>query len=408
MSTALGRDRLVLLVALGVDNLGSGLFLPLAVVYATRVVGLPLEVAGTVVSAGTAAGLLAPPLAGRLADRLGPRTVVAGAQLLQAAGALTYLVAADAGGTLVAAMLLAAGQQGFYSSLFALIADVSPRGPKDRSFAAVNMVRGAAFGAGALIAGLLLSAVAETGLRLAVAVDAGTFVVAATLLWAFVHDRHHAGARESAGSYGRESVLRNRPYLALIVVTGMAALVTDFFLAGMAVFALDVLHTPDWLPGTMLAVLTALGTLLGTEAVRRTAHLGRMRAMTVGTGLYVVWCLLSVATLVVPPAWQTAWLLGSVLVLSAGSLVFGPRANALAEAAAPRATRGRHLAAFQYAFTLAGIVAPGVVALFTLGAWVPWALLAVTTTIGMLGLRWLAPRLPEHAVLGHTPEAERV
>ena len=275
-----------------------------------------------------------------------------------------------------------------------------------RAFAAVNMVRGAGFGAGALVAGLLLTAVDESGLRLAVALDAGTFVVAAALLWAFVHDRHHAGARHREESYGRESVLRNRPYLALIVVTGLVALVTDVFLVGIPVFALDVLHTPDWLPGAMLAVVTALGTLLGTAAVRRTAHLGRMRAMSLGACLYLVWTLLSAATLVVPQTWHTAWLLGSVLVLAAGSLVYGPRANAIAEAAAPRATRGRHLAAFQYAFTVAGVVAPGVVALFTVGAWVPWAVLVVSTTLGMLGLRWLAPRLPAHAVLG-APEPER-
>jgi MFS family permease len=407
LSAAGSRDRWVLLVALGVDNLGSGLFLPLAVVYATRVVGLPLGVAGTVVSVGTAAGLLVPPFAGRLVDRLGPRTVVAGAQLLQATGAVAYLLAADVGGTLVAALLLAAGQQGFYSSLFALIADVSPPGPKDRSFAAVNMVRGAGFGAGALVAGLLLTAVEESGLRLAVALDGCTFVVAAALLWVFVHDRHRAGAPQPEDLHGRESVLRNRPYLALTVVTGLVALVTDFFLAGMSVFALDVLHSPAWVPGAMLAVVTALGTLLGTEAVRRTAHLGRVRAMSVGTGLYVAWTLLTAATLVVPRTWQTAWLLGSVLMLAAGSLVFGPRANALAEAAAPRSTRGRHLAAFQYAFTVAGVVAPAVVALFTVGAWVPWALLAVTTTMGMLGLRWLAPRLPVEAVVG-APEHETV
>jgi MFS family permease len=318
-----------------------------------------------------------------------------------------YLVAEGVGGTLVAAVLLAAGQQGYYSSLFALISDVSPPGPKDRSFAAVSMVRAGAFGTGALVAGLLLTAVDETGLRLTVALDAGTFVVAAALLWGFVHDRHHQTAARPHGSYGRESVLRNRPYLALIVVTGLVTLVTDFFLAGMAVFALDVLHTPDWLPGTMLAVLTTLDAVLGVTVIRRTAHLGRMRAMSVGTGLYVVWTLLAAATLVVPQAWQPAWLLGTVLMLAAGNLVFGPRANALAEAAAPRATRGMHLAAFQYAFTVAGVVAPAVVALFTVGPWVPWALLAVTTTLGMLGLRRLAPRLPTHAVLG-APEHERV
>ncbi len=55
-------NRGALLAALGVDNFGSGLFLPLAVVYVTRVVGLPLAVAGTVISLGTLAGLAVPPI----------------------------------------------------------------------------------------------------------------------------------------------------------------------------------------------------------------------------------------------------------------------------------------------------------------------------------------------------------
>ena len=64
-SLTMGRNRIALLTALGVDNFGSGLFLPVALLYVTRVVGLPLGTAGTVVAAGTVAGLGAPPVAGR-------------------------------------------------------------------------------------------------------------------------------------------------------------------------------------------------------------------------------------------------------------------------------------------------------------------------------------------------------
>jgi MFS family permease len=127
-------NRLVLLTALGIDNVGSGLFLPLALVYVTRVVGLPLGTAGTVVALGTAAGLGVPPVAGRLVDRVGPRPVVIAAQLLQALGALSYLAARGALAAAMAAVLLAAGQQLFYSSVFALIGDVAGDGPKDRPF----------------------------------------------------------------------------------------------------------------------------------------------------------------------------------------------------------------------------------------------------------------------------------
>src|SRR5438874_1085480 len=114
-----------LLVALGIDNFGSGLFLPLALVYTTEVVGLPIEVAGATVTVGTATGLLVPPVAGRLVDRIGARTVVITAQFVQAGGALGYLVADGVAIVLLAAVVLAAGQQLFYCSLFTLISEVS-------------------------------------------------------------------------------------------------------------------------------------------------------------------------------------------------------------------------------------------------------------------------------------------
>ena len=115
-------------MALGTDNFGSGLFLPLALVYVTRDVGLPLATAGTLVSIGTLAGLAAPAVTGRLIDRIGPRPMVIAAQLLQALGALTYLAARGAPTVLAAAILLAAGQQLFYSSLFSLVSVVAGAG----------------------------------------------------------------------------------------------------------------------------------------------------------------------------------------------------------------------------------------------------------------------------------------
>ena len=136
-------------MALAIDNVGSGLFLPLSLLYATRVVGLDVGVAGSVVAAATALSFAVPPVAGRVTHRLGPRFVVVCAQVVQCAGALAYLFADGARGVLVAAALMAAGVQLFYCSVFVLIADVSRDEAKERPFALVGMVRSAAFGLGA-------------------------------------------------------------------------------------------------------------------------------------------------------------------------------------------------------------------------------------------------------------------
>jgi MFS family permease len=207
------RSWAALLTALGVDNFGSGLFLPVVLLYVTRDVGLPLAMAGTVVAVGTVAGLAAPPVAGRLVDQVGPRRVVISAELLQALGAVAYLTARGTAAVVVAAVLLAAGQQLFYSSLFALISDVAGPGPRDRSFALTAMVRSGSFGLGGLAAGGLLSLAGEAAYRIAVVTDSASFGVCALMLALLVRiprPRRHQPALPGVGK-----MLSDRPFLPL-------------------------------------------------------------------------------------------------------------------------------------------------------------------------------------------------
>ncbi|MGB3437408.1 MAG: MFS transporter [Actinophytocola sp.] len=377
---------LPLLIALGVDNFGSGLFLPLTLVYVTREVGLPLAVAGVTVTAGTVVGLLVPPVAGRFVDRVGPRPVVIASQVVQALGAAGFLVADGVFTVAVAVCLLAAGQQLFYSSLFALISDVVGDRQKDHPFAVVGMVRSACFGVGALAAGGLLT---FGGLRAAVALNAVSFAVCALLLAWRVRAPHTPVARTS----GRIS----RRFVGIVVVTGLVALGTDFFLVGMPVYVLD-LGSPVWLPGVILALHTAVTSTCGTFAVRVTGHLPRTTTLANAAVLLAVWCALCLVAVALPAGWRPAWLLVTALVLAASSTLFGARSNALAVAMAPAESRGRHLAAFQYAFTVPVVLAPAVVALFAAGVWVPWAVVATCAAAGAMAFQWLGTRLPEEAL----------
>src|SRR5260370_41859897 len=79
------RNRLASLTALGVDNFGSGLFLPVALLYVTRIVRLPLATAGTIIALETMAGLARAPLAGRPVGPAGPPAVVVPAAVLPGA-----------------------------------------------------------------------------------------------------------------------------------------------------------------------------------------------------------------------------------------------------------------------------------------------------------------------------------
>ncbi len=373
-----------LLAALGIDNFGSGLFLPLTLVYATQVVGLSLAVAGVTVTVGTVVGLFVPPVAGRFVDRVGPRPVVVAAQLVQAVGALAFFFADGVFAVGVAVCALAAGQQLFYSSLFALITDVM--GARDRGFAVVTMVRAGCFGLGGLAAAALLTV---GGLRVAVLVNAASFVVCAALLVWRVRAPHVPAVRTRG--------FVERRFLVLIVVTALVALAVDFFLVGLPVYVLG-LDAPPWLPGVIVALHTVVTSTCGTLAVRLTDTWRRTSTLAFGAGLVVVWCGMCAAAAVLPAGWLVSWLLVAAVVLAASGVFFGARVNALAVALAPEGARGRYLAAFQYAFTVPGVVAPAVVALFATAMWLPWAVVAVCAGVGALAFRQLGNRLPAEAL----------
>ncbi|GAA3525187.1 MFS transporter [Amycolatopsis ultiminotia] len=396
------RGRPALPVGLGIDDFDAGLFLPLSVVYATTVAGLSLGLAGAVVTAGTVAGLLVPPPAGRLVDRIGPKPVVISAQLVQAVGAFGYLAAHGAGGVLIATVLLAGGRQLFFCALVGLVADAAGEGPKDRPFAVVMMVRSAGFGLGTLTVGVLLGGAGPPGYRVAVVGYGCCLLVAAIVLATLLRVPHRP-----APSARPVSVLRDRPFLGLIGVSGLFVLVVDFFLVGTPVFVLDRLPGPAWLPGAMPALHTALTSSLGTFALRCTRRWDRPRGMALGAAGHVLWCAITLAAIAVPHGWLPGNLPAGVVVLALASLVFGPRADALAEASAPAESRGRYLAAFQYAFTGAQVVAPAVAGLFAVSVWLPFAVVVACSVTAALGLRVLVPRLPAGATLPGTSRARR-
>ncbi len=390
----MNRSRLALVGALAIDNVGSGLFLPLALVYATRAVGLRVDTAGTVVAAATLLGLAVPMLAGRLVHRLGPRPVVVLAQVVQGAGALGYLFARGPAGVFAAAALMAVGVQLFYCSVFVLVADASTAVAKERPFALVGMVRAGAFGLGNLVAAVALSTVGDAALRPLVAADAATFLVAGAVLAVFVQTPPVDHATTSW--VGPAAVLRDRRYRTLMTSTMLVALALDFSMVGVPVFLLDVRQGPGWLPGALLAGGTLLASVLGVRVVDAIAGRSRSRTLQAGSWLYVGWAVVTAATIWLPDGWLVPMAGLGMLLVVAGNKLFYPVAGALSEALAPRESRGGYMATYQLSYTVAQTLAPAVVALFAAGASLPWAVIAAALLGAVVAQRGLGDLVPAH------------
>src|SRR5262245_29248808 len=98
----LQRDARLLLWGVAIDAFGTGLTLPLLVVYLHQVRGIPLETVGLLVAVPAAVALVLLAPIGVLIDALGPRRVQMAALVAAAAGALLLSRASDVPSALVA------------------------------------------------------------------------------------------------------------------------------------------------------------------------------------------------------------------------------------------------------------------------------------------------------------------
>jgi MFS family permease len=265
------------------------------------------------------------------------------------------------------------------------------------------MLQNAGYGIGALVAGALV-VTASTGVYLlAAALNAVTFLASAVLLLlptagtaASVRGPDERRAQQPAGY---RMLLRDRPYLLLILANTAFAVCAVFLSVGLPVYIVDGLHAPGWIAGVVLAVNTVLLSVAQLAATRLVRPLSRVGALALAGALWTAWSLLTAAAVGVPAAWLAGYLIAIVALFSAAELIHAPVSNALAAEAAPEQARGSYLAAFQYGFTIATVVVPGAFAfLFELGPALPWIVVAAVAAAGAVIMPTLRSRIPVSAV----------
>lgn len=381
------REFRAMLVAFGIDNFGTGLFLPMTVIYITKVAGVELAIAGVVLAVGAAFGFAMPAIVARYVDRAATSTVVLLSQVLQASGMVAYLFADGETAVVVAAVLLASGTQIFYSCLGVLTTETTATERRDQGFAYVAMVRSAAFGAGSLVGGLLISQPDEGWLRLGVLGNTVCLLIAALIVRLFLH-RRASPMKQERSVTGRRPVaaIRDTDFVFLVAVTFLTMLSIDLFLVAVPIYVEDVLGGPGWLIGINIGMLTLAIAALSAWAVRRTDHWGGMASVRISIVALLVWSL-GMAAIAQAPAWLIIPGLSLLTVVHiAGNLTSGPRLLALVAQLAPDQAKGQYFAYFQYAYSGAQLVAPLLAGLIAVSPALPWLVNAGSLLCGL----WLA------------------
>ncbi|MFJ2954007.1 MFS transporter [Streptomyces sp. NPDC087270] len=441
-----------MLTAMGVDAVGSGMYVPFSLVFFHHITGLSFTVVGAVLTAVGLAGMAALPLAGTAVDRYGARRVQLLLYGVRGIGFALYPFATTLPAFAAVALFTAFGDRAFPAVQQAWIGEVASGTDRDRLQAASRALRNGGLGAGALLASLAVSVAGGNGFTVAAWLNAASFAVAALLVRGVRGVRSARGGRGVDGrgvdgrgvdgaapvpaaagrrplrplrpllplgrgragqgsAAGYRVVLRDRAFLGLTGANFLTALGYSALPVMFPLFIVGRLGLPQALTGaafTLNTVLCAVGGVAVAGVVRRRGG-RRTRAAALGATLFATaFAGLALLGTVRP---HSGWVLPAglfalVVLYTTAETVHNPASGSLAVAAAPGELRGRYMATYQLSWSLASTLAPSLfTALNAADARLPWLLLTGTALSAAALLVRLENRLPVDAVRFTAPAA---
>jgi MFS family permease len=330
------------------NRLGGSIFFLLGL-YLTRERGLPTELAGLVISLYAAGGLVAGPVGGVLADRIGRRaTLLAGT-----ASAGTLMLALGLARS-VAAIAVIAPLVGFctiacVAPLQAAVADVVPPARRARAYGVLYWAVNLGFAGASLCGGAL----AERHFTLLFVVDALTTLAYGAIVYFGVPETRPALAPEAHARRAETffAPFRDAPFVKFVLIQ---ALLLVAFAQVITALSLDMrahglaLADIGWLMA-LNGIYIVVAQPLALRFLRGRGHVEWLVAGCVLTGLGLG------ATVFAGGALVYAL---SAVVWTLGEIGFSTAAPALVAELAPVARRGAYQGTYQLAWGTASVLAP--------------------------------------------------
>ena len=152
------RGRLYLLAML-IDTIGSGMWMPIGLIFFTRAQHLPFEQVGMALTVGGVFGLAAGPISGNLVDRFGPGRFIMISNVARGAVFFFYPLIDSAWQVSLLAAVFAAADRLFWTANTPLLGSLVTERRLDRLLATQNVIRIVGLGLGAAASGLLAGTV---------------------------------------------------------------------------------------------------------------------------------------------------------------------------------------------------------------------------------------------------------
>ncbi len=327
--------------ALAIDALGSGIWMPLSMLYFLHQTSLGLVRLGLAMTIANTVVIPLVPYLGALVDRVGPKRVM---QLGNAGAAVAFLLypfAHSLSAVTVLVFVASLTRTAFWSALGPMVTQITEPGERELWFGFLQAMRNAGFGVGGLLAAVALTIGTEAAYQSVVVGNAVSYVAAFVLMVGVA-----GGGRvavEHVDRTGPWVAFGDRSYRVLIAVILCYALVGTVLSIAMPVYFVEVLGLPGWVPGVVYVINTVMIGVGQGLVVRRMTGVVRRRVLQASVVFAAVSFLLLWAADLVPVEAGVAVVLVGAVVYTLGELTAGPVVSALsAEAGAGRPARSLH------------------------------------------------------------------
>lgn len=393
-----GLPRPVWLLETGVltHSFGGGVAFAFLVIYLHNVRGFSLSTSGLVIAVMGAAGLVSAPIAGPIVDRLGARATLTTALALGAVSYGLFPLVREPWEAFLLAILAGAGSGWFWTSHPTMLAALAPPGRRHTAWALQRGAYSLGLGLGGLTGGLIASVEDPDSFTILFVLTASANVAFATLLRFLPVPRRHAVPQEERAHYGYRAVLRDRPFVAIVLVNMVLVSAGYTQLELLPVFAKNEAGVSEDQIGLLFLVSSLVLIAFQLPVARLVEGYSRMRAFALMPLLWAAaWMIVEAAGIWLQASAAALVLGAAVAVFSLGECLDGPTRGALVADLAPPDLRGRYWALVSNSWDVGYIVGPAigglVLGVAPLALWPLAAGVCVLGALAALGIERAVP-----------------
>lgn len=359
-----------LLLGFAFSALGSGLTMPFLYVYLAEVRGFETATVGWVFAWMGLLGFVTAPIGGSLIDRVGPRPVMVGGLLTEAAGVLALTRVETPAQAFGVASLIVVGTVGLHPATTAMLTRMVPPEAREKVYGFSFMLLNAGLGVGGVVSALIIDTDSLASFQRLYVLDAASYLVYVAVLVSLPRTLGQLPRAPVPGAVldidappveqpSWRIVLRDRTLLRVVAISAVA--ITFGYAqmeAGLAAYAIEVSEVPAKALGWAYAANTGaivLGQLVALRYIagRRRSRMLALCALT-WSGSWTVVALSDA----VPAPLAVATVVVGLGLFGLGETLWAPVAPALVNDLAREDMRGRYNALQGMTWTVGSIVGP--------------------------------------------------